>query len=122
MTHTAKINTNFLNDWNPFEKLNRKVERAIFTKLNKGRYIWQPSHDEKSKRVFTPQTFGQIEDILGLAYTSTSAYAALWVCNGGYLWANNTHRFTGFAINTDGDVIAITEDMDESPMYINFSR
>ncbi len=116
----TSTNTNFLQNWQPYDKLKKQAERAILRHFISGRYDWQPTHEESSKRPFKPLTFAQIENTLGLAYTSTGDYAGLWVCNGGYLWADQTHYFNGFAINTDGEVIAIAQDYDENEIYIKF--
>lgn len=115
------INKNFLRGWEPFDKLNKQVQRCILSHFMKKSYQWQPTHDKASIKPFKPVTFSQIDNALGLAYTSTSDYAALWVCNGGYLWANNTHSFIGFAINTNGEVIGIADDKDENSIYIKMS-
>ena len=113
-----EINTAFLKEWKPFDKLNKKVERAILSHFIKKEYQWQPTHDNGKLQPFNPVTFSQIDSLLGLAYTSTGAYAGLWVCNGGYLWANSDHYFIGFAINEDGQVIGIADDKEENSIYI----
>lgn len=118
MNTTIDINTDFLQEWKPFDVLNKKVERAILSHFRGHSYQWQPTHEGSSKTALKPFTFSQIDNILGLAYTSSSSYAGLWVCNGGYLWADNTHYFTGFAINTDGEVIGIAHDFDEHEIFI----
>lgn len=48
------INKDFLKDWEPFEKLNKKVERALVRALTTGRYHFQPTHDIATKKAFTP--------------------------------------------------------------------
>ena len=117
-----EINTTFLKEWKPFDKLNKKVENAIVNYFRKNICIFQPTHDPKSKQPFVMvSSFYRIDTFLGLAYTSTSDYAALWVCNGGYLFPpnNDTHNFIGFAINKDGQVIGIADDKEENSIYIN---
>jgi hypothetical protein len=119
MTQTqSKINTEFLQEWQPFDLLYKKVKGKILSHFLNNHYKFQSTNDERSKKQFRVYSFSQIDDILGLAYTSTSAYAGLWVCNAGYLWANDTHTFTGFAINTDGQVIGIADDKDENEIFI----
>ena len=114
----AEINKNFLKEWKPYDILSKKVERAIFSHFTKKTYQWQQDHNEASKRPFRPVTYHQINMTLGFAYTSTSDFAGLWVCNGGYLWADPTHHFIGFAINELGQVIGIADDMNEQSIYI----
>lgn len=48
----------------------------------------------------------------------SSDYAGLWICNGVYLMVNSTHHLIGFTINAKGEIIAIAEDENESPIYI----
>jgi hypothetical protein len=117
----AAINTNFLKEWKPFEKLNKQVESAILNYFRRNICIYQPTHDPKSKQPFVMvSSFTRINTFLGLAYTSTGAFAGLWVCNGGYLFPpkNETHNFIGFAINEIGQVIGIADDENENSIYI----
>jgi hypothetical protein len=117
----SEINNDFLKEWQPFEKLNKKVQNALIRCLSHGKYQFQPTHDPKSKRPFYSFGFTKIDETLGLAYTSTGAYAGLWICNSGYLWADDTHYFVGFAINKTGEVIGIAEDENENSIYIKLS-
>lgn len=112
------MNYQFLKEWKPFEQLNKKAQRAIVRHFINHPYTWQPTNEESSKRQFSPLTFSQINNVLGLAYTSSSDYAGLWCCNGGYLWADNTHYFIGFAINEGGEVVGIAQDKDENEIII----
>ena len=114
----SKINTKFLKEWQPFDKLNKMVQRKIVTHFMNNTYKWQPTHDKKDTKYFIYPTFQQIDSLLGLAYTSTCDYAGLWVCNGGYLWYGNDHHFIGFAINELNQVIGIADDMNEKSIYV----
>ena len=116
------MNTNFLKEWENYSQLEKKAKTAILKGIRKGGYIWQPSHKKESQKVFKPVAFAEIDNLLGFAYTSTGIFAALWCCNGGYLLTQEGKHFVGFAINTDMEVIAITEDENENHFYINFSN
>ena len=49
-----------------------------------------------------------VEEIFGLPYTSSSAYAALWNCQGeAYLNADPQWKFNALAISEDGDILAV---------------
>lgn len=111
-----KVNTNFLNGWTP--KQFKQVEKAILNHFQVYTYKFQSSHDAGSQKPFQPYNYDQISDLLGLAYTSGSDYAAFWVCNSGYMMANDTHHFHSFAINTDGKVIGIAQDENENEIFI----
>ena len=118
MTTTQTINKTFLKEWKPFGQLNKKAERAILKHFNNKIYQFQPSHDKSKLTYFRPHTFEQVSNLLGLAYTSSGDYAGLWVCNGGYLLANDTHHFSGFVINEAGQVVAIADDENENEIFI----
>lgn len=112
----SKVNCAFIQEWTP--KQFKQVERAIYRHFIKYTYQWQPTHDKESRKEFNPFSYRDIDEKLGLAYTSTSAYAGYWVCNGGYMMANDTHHFHAFAINTVGKVIGIVQDENEKEIFI----
>lgn len=116
------METTFLKDWSNYDQTEKQVKKLIFKGIKKGGYIWQPSHTKKSQRVFNPASFTEVDNLLGLAYTSTGICAGLWCCNGGYLLTNESKHFTGFAINTDFELVAITEDENENETFINFGK
>lgn len=109
----------FLKEWKPFDVINKKVERAILSHFIKHSYTWQPDNNENSKRNFKPVSFSQINKTLGLAYTSSGDFAGKWCCNGGYLFADNTHYFCGFVVTDKGQIIGIADDKVENSIYIN---
>jgi len=109
--------TSFLKDWTPFEKLEKQMERAILNHFIKHTYKWLKEHG-KPLINFNPTTFEQIDNVLGLAYTSTGAYAGLFCCNGGYIMYNSTHHFTSFVITKGGKFAAIVEDENENEIII----
>lgn len=116
------MNTNFLKEWDNYSQTEKQVKELILKGIKKGDYIWQPSYKKETQRVFNPSSFAEVDNLLGLAYTSTGMYAALWCCNGGYLLTNEGKHFTGFAINTDFELVAITEDENENETFINFGK
>lgn len=95
----------------------KKVERKIANHFTRKHYNHIKQHGEKPRPAYFG-SFRQVDEFLGLAYTSTSDFAALWVCNGGYLYADPTHHFIGFAINELDEVIAIANDENENSIYI----
>lgn len=111
----TKINTNFKQDWTPDEF--KKVERKIKNHFTKKHYDHIRQHGELRRPAYF-YNFTQIDEFLGLAYTSSGSYAGYWVCNGGYLYADPTHHFIGFAINELDEVIAIADDENENSIYI----
>lgn len=115
---TATKAPKFLKEWEQYEKQSNAMERKILRFFMGGKYMYQTSHNELRKP-FKPYTFEQIDNILGLAYTSTGAFAGWWICNGLNLWADDTRRFYGFAIGEDGDFYALAEDEnEENPLFI----
>jgi len=102
----------FIKEWKNFDELNKKMQKKIFKFFSTGNYMYQLKHDEPKKK-FKPYSFTQIDNILGLAYTSTGAFAALWICNGVNLFADNERKFYGFAIDTKNNFYALAEDENE---------
>ena len=118
-TETKTKQSSFLKEWQPFEQLNRMVKRRLVSHFMKNIYQWQPTNNEQDKIPFKAYSFSGINEKLGLAYTSTGDYAGLWVCNAGYLWADPTHYFIGFAINQNNEVIGIAQDHEENEIFIH---
>lgn len=110
-----QINKTFKKEWSQQEF--KAVERKIASHFIKKQYNHIKQHGEQP-RPLPFYSFSQIDNFLGLAYTSTGDYAGLWVCNGGYLYADNTHTFIGFAINELNEVIGIADDENENSIYI----
>lgn len=110
-----EVNTNFVKLFT--DKQHKQVSKAIFNHFATHTYKRINNHGDTPIK-FNVLSMKQLDDTMGLAYTSSGDYAGLWVCNGGYVMATNTHHFIGFAINTDNEVIAIAEDENENPLYI----
>ena len=120
-TETKTKQPDFLKEWQPFEQLNKMIKRRLVSHFMKNTYQWQPTNNGKDKQPFKIYSFSGIDGKLGLAYTSTSDYAGLWVCNSGYLWADPIHYFIGFAINQNNEVIGIAQDCEENEIYIKIN-
>lgn len=111
-----EVNTEFIKEWTP--KDFKRIDRAIYNHFSTYTYNFIDDHSKPAKP-FTPfNSFNEIDAMLGLAYTSTGAYAGLWICNGIYVMVNDTYRFIGFAINTDGKIIGIVQDDAENEIFI----
>lgn len=95
------MKTSFLKNWN--NKEFKLVESKIKKYLNSR--FFENSHGYQSN----------LFDALGLAYTSSSSYAALWVCNIElYFDCEQKYKFIGFALGSGGFVFAICWDEDEN--------
>lgn len=110
-----EVNTDFVKEFKPADF--KRVERAIKRHFQNYTYKYIKNHGDKPAP-FIPSSFKEIDEFLGLAYTSTGSYAGLWVCNGGYVMANDTHHFSGFTINANNEIVATVEDKDENTIYI----
>lgn len=84
-----------------------KMEKHIVSFLSSRRFETNFSTDAFRYK----KSYEQINPICGLAYTSTSAITALWVCNV-ELYFDIEHNITilGFALSIDGNAIAVIED------------
>jgi hypothetical protein len=107
---TTKIAPVFKQDWT--EQDFRTVKNAIRRHL-----IGKELDTHKGK--FIAHTFEQLDNILGLAYTSSSSYAMYGICN-----VHLKHpfypeyRYFCFALATDGTPYAELWDKDENELYI----
>lgn len=97
------------------------IDRLILAHLQSKPYMFQPTHDPKSAGIFEPKGSEGMNNTLGLAYTSSSDYAAMWVCNAGYLWYNDTKYFIGFSFDINGDLCAIIEDENENTEIVSLN-
>jgi len=99
---------NFKQEWD-------KKEFAHVEKMIK-KYL-KSRHFEHSGD-YNPNLF----DALGLAYTSSSSYAGLWVCNLElYLDVDHKFHLIGFALSQNGFVYAIYWDENENELIININ-
>lgn len=114
-----EVNTDFLKEWSNWGKPSdhRKVNKAILNHFTTHNYTYIDDHC-KTAKPFTVYNMDTIENMLGLAYTSSGDYAGLWVCNGIYVMATPTHHFTGFMINSLGEVVASVENENEDTIFI----
>lgn len=115
INEVKQVNTNFIKEWSRADF--RKVERAILRHFVTHTYKHIAAHGAQPKD-FHPFSFEEIDNILGLAYTSSGYCAEYGICNGGYLMANKTHHFDSFMINELGEVIARVQDENENEIYI----
>lgn len=93
-------------------KNKRKILKALQTvkpKLTRGKHIvsnnWQP------------ENWDDLENTLGIAYTSTGAFAGYWVCNV-EAWVTPRYRLSGIIFNSDNTPVLMCEDIDENYAYI----
>jgi hypothetical protein len=84
-TKEAAETTTFLTEWKPFNEVENMVKSKILSHFLRNAYQFQATNDPNSTKPFKVYTFSQIDNVLGLAYTSSGDYAGLWCCNAGYL-------------------------------------
>jgi hypothetical protein len=108
----------FLPEWNASQM--KQVKKAVCKFIN-SRY-WETLHSPNTDPFIIDQakTFDKIDSILGLAYTSSSAYAGLFVCNT-ELYLDNDHKWhlQAFALDSNGFVHAIFWDVNENEIAFN---
>jgi hypothetical protein len=104
-----------LKEW---DKSQFKTAEKIITKWINSRFF--ESHHTPNKNPFIEgKSFKAIAGVLGLAYTSTSSFAAYWVCNTVlYLDAEQKYQIDGFAQEKSGFVYAYCMDKDENDLLI----
>ena len=101
------MKTQFKQEWNDNEF--KQVKKAVL-KHFKGLVITQAGeHAQPIKSVITNYT--DLDNLLGLAYTSTSIYAILGICN-------KVYKYELFCISLDGTIYAECWDKKEKNIYI----
>lgn len=87
-----------LKEWSDFENQNEKVRKAFSD------WWWRNLEYDCGTE------FGSVDTIFGFAYTSSSAFAALWVCNSQHHYRYiPDYVLRGLAISTDGFAVAVFE-------------
>ena len=72
---------------------------------------------KKLNRKFSAATFYQIEQQLGVAYTSSSSYAGLWICND-EIFLDGDIKLISFAISEDNIICSVWWDSEEKETII----
>ena len=99
---------NFLQSWSDQEL--KRVEKIVKNYLNKSSF--STSHGFKL----------DLYSEAGLAYTSRSAYAGLWVCNISiFIDVTEKYAIQGFAMTTGGFVYAICWDENENEIIVSIN-
>lgn len=107
--NTTKVK--LIKEWNQLQF--KQVEKAI-TKHFKGKVI--KTHENK---FYEFKTFKGIDQVLGLAYTSTGLFACYGVCNvAAYFDADDLFQYCYFAIGEDGTIYTIIQDSEENELCI----
>lgn len=106
------IQKTFLAEWNPaqFKAMQRAISRHFSItdiRTNKGEY---PAKY---------RSFEALDEILGLAYTSSSSFAGYWVCNVDIYGLCTGFRYVGFAMTEAGRPYAILWDAEENEIIRN---
>lgn len=111
MTTTTKIS--FIKEWTP-EQFNA-MDKAI------RKHFWKRSLNTYHGLHYGRRwTFDELDNILGLAYTSTGIWACYGVCNTeAYYKGNKSLWYSYFTIGTDGNFYAILQDKDENETVIS---
>ena len=96
-----------------------KTVKSTIRKWAKSRWITSAKSEGKSL-LMGNYSWANIEAKMGLAYTSSSDYAALWVCSDEvYMDEGKKYHIIGFAISqTGGFVSAVCWDTNENEIII----
>ncbi len=78
--------------------------------------------NQAGKQSHTVKDYDGIDSLMGLAYTSSSSYAGLWICNGLYVTYNDHYNFECFALDAELNVWAVLWDKEENELQINMSE
>lgn len=122
ITKRAKY-SDFLQEWNEIQFNAVKIAARDFMKS-------APAWDTFTGEGFRRRSFGmcnfyELENRLGLAYTSSSACAGLWLCNMSVYAPNDWHptkaagryKITAFVMASDCSIWAAVEEENETDIY-----
>lgn len=114
METTTQKKPTLLKAWS--QDQHHKVEVAIRKHFRKaGKIKTSSGHGT----LMATHKFQAIENFLGLAFTSSSSCAGLWVCNVDAVYEpDENYKYIGFAIGEDGKYYAILWDKDENEKLI----
>jgi hypothetical protein len=107
-------------EWN-FPADHKAAMKAIIKYFRLTRpYFGKP--DSRKNRVRANITQKEVENLLGLPYTSTSAFAGLWVSNT-QIYMDDECEWTieGFAMGVNGQFYAYCQDVNEKELLIAIS-
>ena len=114
-----KTKQNLKKEWTDQET--EKVEKSIREWLSNLTFSARTRRGINSTECFLPplKTEEQMNNLLGLAYTSSSEYAGLWVCNVELIVKYDGERYfvQGFAMDTN-NIYAVCHDEKENDYYI----
>lgn len=100
--------SNFIKEFKPndFKKIEKDIKKYMLSR------VWFTLHSPISNPFKSITTYKQIDNVLGLAYTSTGAYAGYWVCNEEvYLDDAKKYSLQGFSIGVSGYTYAIFKEL-----------
>lgn len=102
----------FLKEWTEpqFKSMKASIVRHFKNKYFSGRYYdFQPMY----------RRFPVLDEIMGLAYTSSSEYAGYWICNDEIVTSKHApYKYIGFAMGEDQKGYAVLWDKDENELII----
>ena len=83
---------------------------------------WSESQFDLAEQKIAEYFFESISNLgvrLGLAYTSSSAFAALWVCHKApYFDKQNHFKIRGFALDKMENLVIYCEDINENELFV----
>lgn len=102
-----KAQIELLKEWNDYEKQGR-VAREFFRDWWRDNLIFKGGTDK-----------GNIDERFGLAYTSSSDFAAMWNTNSEYVYkCMPDYAFRGIAITTENVVVAYLDWLEDDFKFI----
>jgi len=109
-------NVKFKKEWTPDQF--KSIEKAIVKHFNRRVYLrYCTSGEMTATRIYA--SYSQIDEILGLAYTSTSKYAGYWICNVTASFdEENIYHYNAFTIGNNGKFYAVLQDDNENELCI----
>ena len=105
------MKTNFKKEWTPEDF---KTAKKYIAKFLNSRYF-ETHHSPDATPFCNCKSFNDYDYVLGLAYTSSSDFAGLWICNTElFLDTDHIYKLNGFVLGSGGFVFAVWNDNKEN--------
>lgn len=109
-------NVPFIKEWTPEQF--KAMNKAIAQHLNSRVFLrYSDGAGMHTTRIY--KSFNQIDNILGLAYTSSGIWACYGVCNvQAWFDMDNVYQYSYFTIGECGRYYAVLQDINENELVI----
>ena len=113
-TFFRTTNVKFIKEWTPEQF--KAMDKAILKHFANAYLRYSTGAGEERRPIWK---FSQLDNILGLAYTSSGVWACYGICNvSAWFDEDNIYKYDYFTIGEDGKFYAVLTDNNENELVI----